>query len=245
MLPNPRPAPAVYLFVGTSLNATPSQLGTLTLCRALVQTLASPLSGVLGDRWAGGPRVRPAPGVQSEYRIQNPRAPAKIPHHAYSVPPMPPRTRRDPRPLAAPPPPTHLAPAYPRLLHPGRCDRRLVLSSGAFIWGAMTSAIALSRSLREAMAFAAVNGLGLALLVPCCQSLVADLHPPERRGRAFGLMQLTGALGGLAGSVFATNMGASQALAAAGWEGWRVAFHIVAAVSVLTGEGRGGGGGAV
>jgi len=42
----------VYLFVGTSLNATPSQLGTLTLCRALVQTLASPLSGVLGDRCA-------------------------------------------------------------------------------------------------------------------------------------------------------------------------------------------------
>ncbi|KIZ04451.1 hypothetical protein MNEG_3510 [Monoraphidium neglectum] len=156
--------PAVYLFVGSSLHATPSQLGTLTLCRALVQTLASPLSGILGDR----------------------------------------------------------------------SDRRLVLAAGAFIWGVMTSAIGASHSLHAAMAFAAVNGLGLALLVPCCQSLVADLHPPERRGRAFGLMQLTGAIGGLAGSVFATNMGASAALAAAGWEGWRVAFHIVAAVSILT-----------
>ena len=29
--------PAVYYFVGRSLNATPAQLGTLTLCRALVQ----------------------------------------------------------------------------------------------------------------------------------------------------------------------------------------------------------------
>jgi hypothetical protein len=29
--------PAVYLFVGRSLNATPVQLGTLTLCRAMVQ----------------------------------------------------------------------------------------------------------------------------------------------------------------------------------------------------------------
>jgi hypothetical protein len=47
---NEQVLPAVYLFVGTSLSATPSQLGTLTLCRALVQTLASPLSGVLGDR---------------------------------------------------------------------------------------------------------------------------------------------------------------------------------------------------
>ena len=157
--------PAVYLFVGSSLRATPSQLGTLTLCRALVQTLASPLSGVLGDR----------------------------------------------------------------------CDRRLVLAAGAFIWGAMTSAIALSGSLRAAMVFAAANGLGLALLVPCCQSLVADLHAPESRGRAFGLMQLTGAVGGMAGSVFATNMGASRALAAAGFEGWRVAFHCVALASVATG----------
>jgi MFS family permease len=162
---NEQMLPAVYLFVGTSLSATPSQLGTLTLCRALVQTLSSPLSGVLGDR----------------------------------------------------------------------SDRRLVLAAGAFIWGVMTSAIALSTSLRVAMFFAAVNGLGLALLVPCCQSLVADLHPPEHRGRAFGLMQLTGALGGMAGSVFATNVGAANTLATWGIEGWRLAFHAVAGLSVLMG----------
>lgn len=43
--------PAVYFFIGRSLNATLSQLGTLTLCRAVVQvrreaswpTLARPL----------------------------------------------------------------------------------------------------------------------------------------------------------------------------------------------------------
>ncbi|GBF89652.1 MFS general substrate transporter [Raphidocelis subcapitata] len=162
---NEQVLPAVYLFVGSSLSATPSQLGTLTLCRALVQTLSSPLSGVLGDR----------------------------------------------------------------------CDRRLVLASGAFIWGAMTSAIAASSRLHTAMVFAAFNGLGLALLVPCCQSLVADLHAPEARGRAFGLMQLTGAVGGMAGSVFATNMGAADTLATWGVEGWRLAFHAVAVVSVLTG----------
>lgn len=34
--------PAVYLFVGTSLNATPVQLGTLTLCRAMVQVSQPP-----------------------------------------------------------------------------------------------------------------------------------------------------------------------------------------------------------
>lgn len=41
--------PALYLYIGRSLGASPSQLGSLTLCRALVQALASPLSGLLGD----------------------------------------------------------------------------------------------------------------------------------------------------------------------------------------------------
>jgi len=41
--------PALYYFVGVSLGATPSQLGILTLARALVQAFTSPLSGVLGD----------------------------------------------------------------------------------------------------------------------------------------------------------------------------------------------------
>ena len=40
--------PAVYNFVGTTWNATPSQLGALTLCRALVQALSSPIGGFLG-----------------------------------------------------------------------------------------------------------------------------------------------------------------------------------------------------
>jgi hypothetical protein len=43
--------PAVFFFVGKSLNASLPQLGTLTLCRALVQALASPFSGVVGDTY--------------------------------------------------------------------------------------------------------------------------------------------------------------------------------------------------
>eukprot|EP00879_Flechtneria_rotunda_P014283 GHRR01014921.1.p1 GENE.GHRR01014921.1~~GHRR01014921.1.p1 ORF type:complete len:482 (+),score=156.06 GHRR01014921.1:483-1928(+) len=159
---NEQVLPAVYLFVGRSLNATPVQLGTLTLCRAMVQTLASPMSGILGDRY----------------------------------------------------------------------DRTLVLASGAFIWGVMTSAMALTVTLKQAMAFAGFNGLGLALLVPCCQSLIADLYPAEQRGRAFGTLQLTASLGGMLGGVFATNMGG---LRPAGMDGWRAAFHCIAALSLLMG----------
>lgn len=40
--------PAVYNFVGASLNATPTQLGNITLGRAMVQALSSPVGGFSG-----------------------------------------------------------------------------------------------------------------------------------------------------------------------------------------------------
>ena len=40
--------PSLYNVTGLSLNATPSQLGSLTLCRALVQGLSSPIGGLAG-----------------------------------------------------------------------------------------------------------------------------------------------------------------------------------------------------
>lgn len=47
----------------------------------------------------------------------------------------------------------------------------------------------------QAMVSCAFNGLGLALVIPCVQSLVADYHPSEARGQAFGLMGLTSSFG--------------------------------------------------
>ena len=45
--------PAVYYFVGRSLNATPAQLGTLTLCRALVQVQPISLLYPMFSEWQG------------------------------------------------------------------------------------------------------------------------------------------------------------------------------------------------
>ena len=45
------------------------------------------------------------------------------------------------------------------------------------------------------MAFSAWNGLGLALVIPCVQSLLADMYSSATRGRAFGLLFLTSGLG--------------------------------------------------
>lgn len=45
------------------------------------------------------------------------------------------------------------------------------------------------------MAWAAFNGIGLALVLPCAQSVIADYYRPELRGRAFGFMFTMAALG--------------------------------------------------
>eukprot|EP00210_Caulerpa_lentillifera_P003604 g3439.t1 len=154
--------PSVYFFAGRSWGASPTQLGQITLCRALVQALSSPISGFLGDRY----------------------------------------------------------------------DRISVIAIGCLIWGIMTSAIAIANSINQAMFFAAINGFGLSLVIPCCQSIIADFYPPTSRGRAFGIMQLIAAIGVVAGGMFATNVGHVSPL---GIDGWRLALHIVAGVSLITG----------
>ena len=42
--------PAVYNFIGRTFDATPSQLGALTLSRAFTQAITSPVGGVLGEQ---------------------------------------------------------------------------------------------------------------------------------------------------------------------------------------------------
>lgn len=39
------------------------------------------------------------------------------------------------------------------------------------------------------------------------QSLTADYYGEHSRGKAFGALYLTGALGGMIGALYATNMG--------------------------------------
>ena len=51
------------------------------------------------------------------------------------------------------------------------------------------------RGCLQAMAWAAFNGAGLAFVLPCAQSILADYYIPEQRGRAFGFMFTLAALG--------------------------------------------------
>lgn len=77
-----------------------------------------------------------------------------------------------------------------------------------------------------------MNGIGLALVTPAIQSLVADYSDDNSRGSAFGWLQLTGNLGSLIGGLFSIMLASTTFM---GIAGWRIAFHVVALISVTVG----------
>lgn len=154
--------PAVYAWVGASFDATPTQLGAITLGRAMMQALSSPLGGVAGHFMA----------------------------------------------------------------------RSTVIAVGCWLWATMTSLFALTHSLAAAMPICAMNGVGLALVIPNVQSLTADYYHASSRGQAFGTLWLTISVGGMLGALYATNTAAHTPL---GIEGWRFVFFSVALASALAG----------
>lgn len=78
----------------------------------------------------------------------------------------------------------------------------------------------------------ALNGIGLALVAPAIQSLVADSTDDNSRGTAFGWLQLTGNLGSIIGGLCAILIAPITFM---GIPGWRISFHIVGIISVIVG----------
>jgi len=77
-----------------------------------------------------------------------------------------------------------------------------------------------------------LNGIGLALVTPAIQSLVADSSDDNTRGAAFGWLQLTGNMGSIIGGMFSLMLASTTVM---GIAGWRAAFHIVGLISVVVG----------
>ncbi|KAL3584129.1 hypothetical protein D5086_015190 [Populus alba] len=77
-----------------------------------------------------------------------------------------------------------------------------------------------------------LNGIGLAIVTPAIQSLVADSTDESNRGMAFGWLQLTGNLGSIIGGLSSVLIASRTFM---GIPGWRVAFHLVGIISVIVG----------
>lgn len=78
----------------------------------------------------------------------------------------------------------------------------------------------------------ALNGIGLAIVAPAIQSLVADSTDDSNRGVAFGWLQLTSNLGSIVGGLFSVLIAPITFM---GIPGWRIAFHLVGLISVVVG----------
>lgn len=78
----------------------------------------------------------------------------------------------------------------------------------------------------------ALNGIGLAIVTPAIQSIVADSTDNDSRGLAFGWLQFTSNLGSVVGGSLALLMAPITFM---GIPGWRLSFHLVGLISVIVG----------
>ena len=111
-------------------------------------------------------------------------------------------------------------------------SRKKVLSFGCFFWGIMTLLVGSAVNYHQILIYRAINGIGLAIIAPTTQSIIADYFPPEKRGKAFGWLGLTSVLGAILGTLYATSISGAILF---GVPGWRFAFYSFGVLSILLG----------
>lgn len=113
-----------------------------------------------------------------------------------------------------------------------RYNRAHVISIGAFLWAGATFLVGFSSTFGQVAVSRALNGIGLAIVAPAIQSLVADSTDDNNRGTAFGWLQLTGNVGSVVGGLCSVMIAPITFM---GIPGWRISFHIVGVISVVVG----------
>ncbi len=114
-----------------------------------------------------------------------------------------------------------------------RARRTWIVGSGLAVWSLATIACGFANSFWALFVARMLVGVGEAALSPSAASLIADYHPPSRRGRAFGLFIMAGSLGAgaaliVGGAVLAALQHKTVSiLGLAPLVGWRVAFIVV------------------
>ncbi|KAI5084228.1 hypothetical protein GOP47_0000397 [Adiantum capillus-veneris] len=113
-----------------------------------------------------------------------------------------------------------------------RYSRPSVVGIGTLFWAFSTVGVAISQNLFQCGVWRAINGIGLAIVIPSLNSFIADSNSEEGRGLAFGWLSLVGCIGGIGGGMLATILAGHTF---GGYAGWRVAHILVAIVSTIIG----------
>jgi MFS family permease len=108
-----------------------------------------------------------------------------------------------------------------------RYPRKNVIVFGTGVWGIWTLLVGFTQNFGQLLWIRAISGIGLGCLMPATFSLMSDTFPPEKRGRALGLMEGIGTMG-IVVSVVGLGFLASPDL-------WRWGFIVLGVFSVLSG----------
>lgn len=111
-------------------------------------------------------------------------------------------------------------------------NRPSVIALGTVFWALSTAAVGVSQHFQQVAFWRAINGFGLAIVIPALQSFIADSYLDSSRGTGFGMLSLIGSVGGIGGGVVATIMAGQDYW---GIPGWRFAFIMMALLSLLIG----------
>ncbi|KAL6498132.1 hypothetical protein OROGR_028529 [Orobanche gracilis] len=111
-------------------------------------------------------------------------------------------------------------------------DRPTVLAIGILCWALSTAGVGGSKLFVQVAFWRAINGFGLAIVIPALQSFIADSYKDSVRGAGFGFLNLVGTVGGIGGGAIATVMAGYNFW---GVPGWRCAFVIMGTLSCLIG----------
>lgn len=111
-------------------------------------------------------------------------------------------------------------------------DRPTVLAIGILCWALSTAAVGMSKYFFQVAFWRAINGFGLAIVIPALQSFIADSYMDGVRGAGFGFLNLVGTVGGIGGGAIATVMAGYDFW---GIPGWRWAFAMMGTLSCLIG----------
>jgi len=104
-------------------------------------------------------------------------------------------------------------------------SRKKILAIGVFVWSLMTAASGLARNFWQIFAMRLGVGVGEATCAPAASSLIGDLFPSEKRGKAMSIFML-GLPVGLALSFAISGAVAKE-------YGWRTAFLVAGLPGVL------------
>ena len=105
-----------------------------------------------------------------------------------------------------------------------RYARAKLLALASFIWGSTTWLNALARSFGTFMITRSSTGIDDSSY-PGLYSLLSDYFEPRLRGKVYGLMQMSGPLGFMIGTILATQLGGA-------W-GWRGVFFLTGGLGIV------------